>query len=88
MPEGLSDTRKIVGWLGALSPDSYLNLMDQYYPAWKAKTNPRFAAINRRITRSEMVEAVALARAAGLWRLDERWRDGSFRRALPMMMER
>jgi putative pyruvate formate lyase activating enzyme len=88
MPGGLSDTRKIVGWLAALSPDSYLNLMDQYYPAWKAKTNPRFSAINRRITRSEMVEAIALARAAGLWRLDWRWRDGFVRRALPMMMER
>jgi hypothetical protein len=42
----------------------------------------------RRITRSEMVKAIALARAAGLWRLDERRRDGFFRRALPMMMER
>jgi hypothetical protein len=34
-----------------------------------------------------MVEAIALARAAGLWRLDDRWREGSFRRALPVMME-
>jgi putative pyruvate formate lyase activating enzyme len=48
--------------------------MDQYYPAWKAKTNPCFADINRRVTRPEMIEAVRQARAAGLWRLDERWR--------------
>jgi putative pyruvate formate lyase activating enzyme len=88
MPGRLSDTRKIVDWLAALSPDSYLNLMDQYDPAWKAKTSPRFAAINRRVTRPEMVEAIALARAAGLWRLDDRWRECSFRRALPLMMER
>jgi uncharacterized Fe-S radical SAM superfamily protein PflX len=52
--------------------------MDQYYPAWKAKTNARFADINRRVTRPEMVQAVALARAAELWRLDDRWRAVAF----------
>jgi putative pyruvate formate lyase activating enzyme len=79
MPGRLNDTREIAGWLGALSRDTYLNLMDQYYPAWKAKTNPRFAAINRRVTRPEMTQAVELARAAGLWRLDDRWREVSSR---------
>jgi putative pyruvate formate lyase activating enzyme len=74
MPGRLDDTRAIVGWLAALSPDTYVNLMDQYYPAWKAKTNPRFAEINRGVTRPEMTQAFALARAAGLWRLDDRWR--------------
>jgi putative pyruvate formate lyase activating enzyme len=74
MPGRLEDTRQIVGWLAALSPDTYLNLMDQYYPAWQAQSNPRFAAINRRLARSEMTQALGLARAAGLWRLDERWR--------------
>jgi len=39
------------------------------------KTNPRYAALNRRLTSVEMNQALALARAAGLWRLDERWRD-------------
>ncbi len=74
MPGRLGDTREIVGWLAALSTDTYLNLMDQYYPAWKAKTNPRFAEINRRVTAPEFVDAERLARAAGLWRLDSRWR--------------
>jgi uncharacterized Fe-S radical SAM superfamily protein PflX len=50
MPGRLGDTREIVGWLAVLSGDTYLNLMDQYDPAWKAKSNPRFADINRRIT--------------------------------------
>jgi uncharacterized Fe-S radical SAM superfamily protein PflX/intein/homing endonuclease len=77
MPGRLGDTRQIAGWLAGLSRDTYLNLMDQYYPAWKAKTNPRFADINRRVTRPEMIEAVGLARTAGLWRLDDRWRDVS-----------
>jgi putative pyruvate formate lyase activating enzyme len=74
MPGRLEDTRQIVGWLAALSQDTYVNLMDQYFPAWKAKSNPRFADINRRVTRPEMTQAAELARAAGLWRLDDRWR--------------
>jgi putative pyruvate formate lyase activating enzyme len=87
MPGRLEDTRQIVGWLAALSPDTYLNLMDQYYPAWKAKTNARFAAINRRVTRPEMVQAIALARAAGLRRLDDRWREISVWDALAMIRQ-
>jgi putative pyruvate formate lyase activating enzyme len=87
MPGRLGDTREIVGWLGALGRDTYVNLMDQYYPAWKAKTNSRFADINRRVTRPEMSQAIALARAAGLWRLDDRWRQFSSCDALPVTME-
>jgi putative pyruvate formate lyase activating enzyme len=75
MPGRLDDTRQIVGWLAGLSPDTYLNLMDQYHPAWKARTNPRFAEINRRVSGPEMAEAERAARAAGLWRLDRRWRE-------------
>jgi putative pyruvate formate lyase activating enzyme len=74
MPGMLDDTREIVRWLAALSPDTYVNIMDQYSPAWRAKTEARFHEINRRVTRREMDEALALARAAGLWRFDTRWR--------------
>ena len=74
MPGMLDDTREIVRWLAALSPDTYVNIMDQYAPAWRAKTEARFHEINRRVTRREMDEALALARAAGLWRFDTRWR--------------
>jgi putative pyruvate formate lyase activating enzyme len=88
MPGRLEDTRQIVGWLAALSRDTYLNLMDQYYPAWKAKTNPRFADINRRVTHPEMAEAAGQARAAGLWRLDERWRQVSPWAGLARTIER
>jgi putative pyruvate formate lyase activating enzyme len=70
MPGRLGDTREIVGWLAELSRDTYLNLMDQYSPAWKVTTNPRFAVINRRVTDREMNQASDLARAAGQWRLD------------------
>ena len=31
------------------SRDTYVNVMDQYYPAHKAESDPRFAEINRGI---------------------------------------
>ncbi len=74
MPGLLDETREIVRWLAGLSVDTYVNLMDQYYPAWKAKTDPRYAEINRRVFRREMEEAFWMAREAGLWRFDTRWR--------------
>jgi putative pyruvate formate lyase activating enzyme len=76
MPGLLNDTREIMRWLAtALSRDTYVNVMDQYYPAHKAETNPRFAQINRRLRGSEFEEALEDARSAGLWRLDTRWRN-------------
>jgi putative pyruvate formate lyase activating enzyme len=73
MPGLLEDTRAILQWLATeLSPDTYLNLMDQYRPAHRAETDPQFAGINRRPSRTEFNEAVGLASAAGLWRLDAR----------------
>jgi len=75
MPGLLDDTGEIVRWLaGELSPDTYVNVMDQYYPAWKAKTEAKFSDINRGIRESEFEQALAYARQAGLWRLDRRWR--------------
>jgi putative pyruvate formate lyase activating enzyme len=76
MPGLLDDTREIMGWLAsALSSDTYVNVMDQYYPAYKAATNPRFAEINRHLNGSEFEQALDEARLAGLWRLDTRWRN-------------
>jgi putative pyruvate formate lyase activating enzyme len=73
MPGMLGDTRAILNWLATeLSPDTCLNLMDQYHPAHKAATESQFAGINRRLSRTEFSRAVELASAAGLWRLDSR----------------
>jgi len=75
MPGLLDDTCEIMHWLATtLSRDTYVNVMDQYYPAYKAETEPRFAEINRGICDNEFCHAIELARAAGLWRLDKRWR--------------
>jgi len=72
MPGMLEDTREIMQWLAGLSRDTYVNVMGQYYPAWKAKT--RYPELNRRIFPSELEQALAYTRDVGLWRLDRRWR--------------
>ena len=75
MPGLLDDTREIMRWIaGSLSLDTYVNVMDQYYRAHKAETEPRFADINRGIFVDEFCGALELACAAGLWRFDTRWR--------------
>ena len=72
MPGMLEETRRIMAWLaGELSPDTYVNVMAQYYPAG-AVSAEKYPEINRRLFEEEYEEAVRLTRAAGLWRLDER----------------
>jgi putative pyruvate formate lyase activating enzyme len=75
MPALLDDTGEIMHWIAEnLSRDTYVNVMDQYYPAHKAETESRFAEINRGISADEFCRATELARKAGLWRFDIRWR--------------
>jgi putative pyruvate formate lyase activating enzyme len=70
LPEDQAGTGEIVRFLAEeISPDTYLNLMDQYRPAYKAHHWPH---LNRRITPQEYRAAVDMAQAAGLRRLDER----------------
>ncbi len=70
LPDNLAGTDEIVQFLAAeISPHTYLNLMDQYRPAYKAH---HFPELNRRITRDEYQAAIKMARDAGLGRLDER----------------
>lgn len=76
MPGMLDDTRAIMQWLANnLSQDTYVNVMDQYYPAYKALTDLKYTSINRPITDEEFAEAIRAAHEAGLWRLDVRWRS-------------
>jgi putative pyruvate formate lyase activating enzyme len=69
LPEGLAGTAEIVSFLGELSAQTYLNVMDQYRPCHQASSLP---PLDRRITRAEYLEAVHLAHEAGLYRLDDR----------------
>jgi uncharacterized Fe-S radical SAM superfamily protein PflX len=66
MPGLLEETRSVLHWLATeLSPDTYVNLMDQYHPAHKAEMDPRFSELNRRISSPEFWQALAYAEEAG-----------------------
>jgi putative pyruvate formate lyase activating enzyme len=69
LPEGLAGTAEIVRFLrDEVSPDTYINVMAQYRPCYRARTLP---PLDRPISREEYAEALHLAQEAGL-RLDER----------------
>jgi len=69
LPEGLAGTAEIVRFLrDQVSPNTYINVMAQYRPCYRAHGLP---PLNRPITTQEYAEAVRLAQEAGL-RLDER----------------
>ena len=68
MPNRVSGTKQIVEWIASNLPkDTYLNLMSQYRPMFKADD---YDEISRRLTRAEYAEAVDWAREAGLTNLD------------------
>jgi putative pyruvate formate lyase activating enzyme len=74
MPGAIAGTEEIMRFLAdEVSPDTYVNLMAQYYPAGKVSAE-KYPEINRRITNEEYYEAVRVAQNAGLWRFDERRR--------------
>lgn len=68
LPEGLAGTPEAMSFLAEeVSRETYVNVMDQYYPCYKAHDNP---PLDRRITKEEFTAAVDAALAAGLTRLD------------------
>jgi len=77
MPEGAAGTEEISRFLAEeISTDTYINVMGQYRPCGRAHEWPE---LNRPLTRSELRDAEAAARRAGLTRLDERRRSLLFR---------
>ena len=68
MPNGVGGTKQVIEWIGGNLPkDTYLNLMSQYRPEYKAFDYPEIA---RRLKRGEYDEAVRWAREAGLTNID------------------
>jgi putative pyruvate formate lyase activating enzyme len=68
MPGDVVGTREVCRFLAReISRNTFINLMDQYRPCGEAHQYPEIA---RRITRPEFLEAVRIARAEGLERLD------------------
>jgi putative pyruvate formate lyase activating enzyme len=69
MPHELADTEAVMRFLAEdVSPDTFVNIMAQYRPAWKAFDYPE---LSRGITVEEYQRAVEAARRAGLHRVAE-----------------
>jgi putative pyruvate formate lyase activating enzyme len=74
MPNRTAGTENIAAFLAMeVSPDTYVNIMDQYRPCGNAGKE---ALISRRLTVGEFREARVAAKRAGLKRLDRRERPG------------
>lgn len=68
LPHRLSGTVQVVRFLAEeISQNTYLNVMAQYRPCYKAS---QFPSITHPITREEFLEAINLAQGQGLERLD------------------
>lgn len=68
MPNNVGGTNDIIKWIANNLPkDTYLNLMSQYTPAFKANDYPD---ISRRLTVREYRDAVTSGRRAGLTNID------------------
>ncbi len=64
MPDNVGGADEVLRWIARNLPkDTYVNLMSQYTPTYRAD---EFPEINRRITRDEYREAVAVAEEEGL----------------------
>ena len=68
LPEGLAGGDEVFRFIASeLSADTYVNVMDQYHPAYRAD---RYGEISRPPNAVEYRAAIEEARKAGLWRLD------------------
>jgi putative pyruvate formate lyase activating enzyme len=70
LPNDISGTEQVLAFIrDELSTDTYLNLMDQYHPCYRAADYP---ALERPLTSAEYEAALQLAARYGLHRLDKR----------------
>ena len=68
MPNNVGGTNGVLKWIaGNLTKDTYVNIMSQYRPMYKAHDYPQIA---RGVTSEEYREAVKWAKEAGLTNLD------------------
>ena len=66
LPENVSGTDEVLAFLAEeISPDTYLNVMDQYRPCYRAEENP---PLDCRISRGEFHQAKKMAVELGLHR--------------------
>jgi len=68
LPNNIAGTKEFVKFIAdEISKDTYVNIMNQYRPCYKARDYPE---LNRRITNKEYTEAIQAALDAGLTMLD------------------
>jgi putative pyruvate formate lyase activating enzyme len=66
LPNGISGSNKVIDFISEeISTDTYINIMDQYHPTFKAS---RHTALHGRITREELLAVVHYAESKGLRR--------------------
>lgn len=65
LPNDLARTKKVIEYVSGLSKNTYLNIMAQYRPQYRAS---KYTELNRRITSEEFENALLLAEKAGLTR--------------------
>ncbi|MBW7956652.1 MAG: radical SAM protein [Deltaproteobacteria bacterium] len=70
LPDGLAGTEEVMRFLAEdISTDTYVNIMDQYRPVYRAFEDPR---LSRRATVVELEQAIETARKKGLSRIEGR----------------
>lgn len=66
LPNNLAGSEKVIDFVAdEISKDTYINIMDQYYPVYNAN---HFVDLNRRITTAEFDKVINYARRKGLTR--------------------
>ena len=73
LPRDLAGTAEVMGYLAReVSSDTYVNLMDQHHPCYRAD---RYPPLGRSPTPAEYAQAYAAVRRAGLYRFEQprRW---------------
>lgn len=73
LPGGIAGTEDVMRFLAEdISANTYVNIMDQYRPTYRAGEYPE---LDRPITRTEYDDALAIARRYGLRRIDRHLTD-------------
>jgi putative pyruvate formate lyase activating enzyme len=68
LPDGLAGTARVLEFISReISPNTYVNLMGQYHPCYRADNYPE---LGRALTQQEHSEVLAMANRVGLNRLD------------------
>ena len=66
LPDNIAGSRAVIDFIGRISSNTYLNIMDQYHPAYRARSYP---GLGKRVTLAEYDELISYAVRSGLRRI-------------------